>query len=222
MDEHPNLDRALILDWRSSERMRVVSTLDDRISGLLRDVTGKIDEFTIAETLRLGRTHNEKIAPVVEKWLQDQYQELQLNIEKSADASEEAISDSGNQYLWSWEEIAGVAAGSFLTVAPMAAVPMAAGLATVTTTTLFLFTTSAVSIPILTAIIAGSVATGIGGHKIRSWTIERLKRRYRRQVEQEIRNKVFGDPANETSPSLMRFFLKEIDLATKRRLEAHR
>lgn len=222
MDDLPNLDRALILDWRSSERMRVVRTLEDRISGLLQDVTGKIDEFTITEILWLSRTHNEKIAPLVEKWLHGQYQELQLSLEKSADTSEEAIRDSDSQYIWSWEEIAGVAAGSILTVAPMAAVPMAAGLATVTTTTLFLFTTSAVSIPILTAIIAGSVATGIGGHKIRSWTIERLKGRYRRQVEKEIRNRVFGDPDNETSSSLTRFFLKEIDLATKSRLEAHK
>jgi hypothetical protein len=98
-------------------------------------------------------------------------------------------------------------------------VPFVTSIATVSTTSFLLFTTSAVSIRILTAVVGGAVAAGVSGETIRRYANSWVADGYRDQIRQEIWNKSVGDPDNLEAESVCRRLLTEIDMIALKRLD---
>lgn len=223
MEKVSTLERAAILNWREQERFAVKRTIEQRLPELNEKVGILIDEMSSTDLMRLRAFHNRKIAPLVEAWLRDEYDDLRQSLQASAIESEAELGNGATNYAWTWDEALSAGVGTLMTtVAPVAFVPLAASFATVATTSLFVFSTSVVSIPILSAIVAGAVVTGLGGNRIRVRAFARRTKRYRTEVRQEIVQKALGDPKNPVAPSLCGRLQAEIDAVTAERLEQHK
>ena len=219
MDTKSELNRAEILDWRNNERLDLVKEIKARVPDINAKIDTLIDDMSIWDTVRRSQFHNSTIAPAVESWLQDVMLEFRRDIETSAIDSERDLGHDPEFHTWSWNEISSAGAASVLTLAPLAVVPFAASIATVTGTSLFVFTTSTISLPILSGVIGGTLIAGAAGEKFRRNVFNKMSTNYRKQVKQNILNKVVGDPKNLEAPSVCRSLLVNIDMIALKRLE---
>ncbi len=221
--KNPNVqvDRAEILDWREQERKALCAQLEDRLPELDALIDEPINEMTLWNAVWRTSFHDEQIAPKVEEWLLALYEEFHRDISESAFESEKSISGETSDQAWSWGEIATMGAATAVSIAPLAAIPFVAGIATVTTS-FVVFSTSVVSIPILSAVVGGLVLSGIGGHQVREKTFEYFVENYREQTKAEARAKVVGKTGADNEDSLRNRLLNEVDLITISRLDHHK
>ncbi len=216
------VDRAEILEWRERERKVLCDRIEQRLPELEALITEQADEMTMWNVVWRSSFHDEQVAPKVEEWLRALYDELRSDIEDSAIESERLINPGDTDQAWSWGEIAAAGAAAAVSVAPLAALPFVAGIATVTTTSFFVFSTSVVSIPVLTAVVGGLAVSGYGGHKIREKTFDYFVGNYRKQTVLEARAKVIGETGADDEDTLQNRLLNEIDLIAISRLEHHK
>ena len=113
--------------------------------------------------------------------------------------------------------IAGAGVGAMMTAAPVVAAPFAAGLAIVTSG--FIFTTSAVSVPVLSGLIAAGAIVSFGGRTVLDRGIGHIKERYRKQISEELERRVLSADPDSKIRSLFRVLADEIDAAAQVRLE---
>ncbi len=219
MDTKLELNRAEILDWRNNERLDLVQEIKARMPDIDAKIDALIDDMSIWDTIRRSQFHNSTVAPAVESWLQDVMVEFRRDIETSAKESERDLGHDPEFHNWSWNEIGGAGAASLLTLAPLAVVPFAASIATVTVPSLFVFSTSAISLPILSGVIGGTLIAGAAGEKFRRNVFNKISANYRKQVKQNILNKALGDPENLEAHSVCRSLLVNIDVIALKRLE---
>ncbi len=215
------LFRAEILDWRDNERRETSHNIRERLQELDVLIDAKIEEMRFWDSINRSAFHNRTVAPAVEEWLRAVYEEFHRDIEQSALKSEKEIVGESSDHSWSLSEIAVAGAATAASLAPLAAIPYAVGLATVTSTSFFVFTTSAISIPILTAIVGGLVVTGIGTQTLRQKTFDYFAEKYRTQAKHEARTKVVGESGANEEDTLLNRLLNEIDLVAISRMEAH-
>lgn len=166
--------------------------------------------------------HDREIAPMVEAWMRTAFESLRQDMTASAGALDETLRAQSAQGTWSWEEIATAGATAAVSVAPFAILPFAGSLATVTATSFFVFTTSAVSIPILTAVLGMVAVGGIVSTEFRNRQIAALRKRYLGQVVSAARSRILGPEAGNAAASLRGLLLGEVDRLTRARLEATR
>ncbi len=219
MNTVSELDRALILDWRDKARLDLVRSIEARVSAFEPEIDRLAEGMTGAAILRRSRFHNKHVAPVVEEWLQALMAEFRPELETSAGDSEQALGHAADVHALSLGEALGAGAAVALTLAPLGAVPLALSIATVTTTSFFVFTTSVISVPVLSAFAGVAALAGAGGNQIGRHTVGRIRRRYSAQVKENLRIKAIGDPADPAAPSVCRTLLAGIDVIANKRLE---
>ena len=219
MSTSSELDRALILDWRDKARLDLVRSLNARVSGFDSEIDALVEGMTGMDTVRRSRFHNKYVAPVVEEWLRELMDEFRQEIETSAGNSEVALGHDADAHSLSLGEVLGSGATVALTLAPLGVVPFAAGIATVTTTSFLVFSTSAISLPILSVVVGGALLAGAGGDRVRRRVFGKIRRTYGAQVKRNVRIKAIGDPANPGAPSVCRNLLAGIDVIANKRLE---
>jgi uncharacterized membrane-anchored protein len=212
-------DRAEVLDWRNTERLTVVHGIKSRLPDIDVKINELIEKMSTWDTVRRTRFHDREIAPIVEEWLQQLLTDFKQGIEESAAQSEQALGNNPKDYSWSWGEVATAGAATAATLAPLAVLPFATSIATFSATSFLLITTSAVSIPVLTVVVGGALAAGVGGEKLRRYAFSRITSGYRKQVRDEIWKKAMGDTKNLEAPSACRALLAEIDMIALKRLE---
>lgn len=219
LDEKFELDRAEVLDWRNSERLKLVRAIELRVPDIHTKIDALVDGMSTRNAISRTNFHDREIAPVVENWLQDLMSEFQQGIENSAVESERALGNDVEDRAWSWADVATIGGGAAVTLAPLAAIPLVTSVATVTTTSFFVFTTSALSFPILAVGVGGLIVAGLGSNKVRQFAFNKFKDRYRKQIKQELFHKAVGNPKKLEAPSVCRTLLAEIDMIAKKRLE---
>ncbi len=201
-----------IMNWRDEQRARVTSTLEDRLHGLLSQTDGLIRDMPVRSMLRPTPFHDRMIAPVVEEWIARQRDLLRLDLESSAKACEEMLGTVRSEDLgWTWAEASTTVAGVALTVGTLVAIPFLGVAAVATTTSFLVFTTAAVSLPVLLGGTAAIAAASLGGYSFRGHAINTFRKRYRQQIRDKIYKQVIGNPPVLDAPSLCRSLCAEID-----------
>lgn len=198
-------------------RATVRARLEDRLPGLRERLRDSVNAMSIWDLVRLRRFHDSKIAPIVEGWINEQAASIGKDIAESLDASLVEIEGETLVHGWTAREILITAAAGLFTVAPAGAIPLA-GLAVTTGTSLFVFTTSAVSIPVLTGVLAIAVGTATVSGSLRRRAEDWRRERYRREVLAEIEARVCG-PAAPGRPSLRDRLLGMVDAIARERLD---
>ncbi|WP_133170026.1 hypothetical protein [Shimia abyssi] len=199
------------MDWRDDERLRVVEHFADKLHELNQLIDTALRQMTLKDWLWRSSYHDEHVAPIVEDWMKRHYSQLRENYEASAKHLEDQLVQQSADHSWSMGEIASAGVTAAVSVAPLAVIPFVAGLATVTTTTLLVFTTSAISLPALALLGGGLAIATFGSSSFRNQQLENLTCMYIEQVQSEARNKIIGDVADPDTPSVQRCLLAEID-----------
>lgn len=212
--------RAEILEWRERERKKLCDLIDERLSELDALIVEKIDQMGFMDTLNRTDFHDKEVAPAVEAWLRAQCEDLRRNIEESAVQLKKLVTGEHADHSWGVDEIVGKGLATAAILVPIATIPFAVTLATVTTTSFFVFTTSAVSIPILTAVVAGLTVTGGGTVVVQQKVFGYFNDKYRQQALAEARAKVIGTTGADNELSLRNLLSNEIDKIAISRLEA--
>lgn len=214
-----DLIRSEILDWRDGERLKIVDHLAQHLPALNKRIECAVNEMGVSDWVWRSSFHDEKVAPFVEEWMQSHYGTLRKNCEDSVRTLEEQVAKNTTDHSWSVGEIANAGVTAVASVAPLAIIPAVAGFATVTTTSLFVFTTSAISLPALALAATGLAAVTFGSSEFRN---RQINNHYQQQVERvqlEARRKIIGDPDNPDEPSMQRQLLAEIDQIAFQKME---
>lgn len=208
---HSDIIRSEILDWRDGERLKVVDHLAQQLPTLKEQIERAVNKMGVSDWVWRSSFHDEKIAPFVEEWMQSHYLTLQKSYADSVRTLETQLAKDTTDHSWSVGEIANAGVTAVASVAPLAVIPAVAGFATVTTTTLFVFTTSAISLPALALAATGLAAVTFGSSEFRNRQINNLYQQQVERVQLEARRKIIGDPDNPDEPSMQRQLLAEID-----------
>ncbi len=211
--------RSEILEWRESERKDLFDKLKLGLPDLDALIIKQIDSMGFKDAFLRSEFHDREVAPEVENWLRQQFDELHRNIKDSAIKSEKIITGKSNDNSLKDIEFASMGLSVVGTLAPIAAIPAAVSIATVTTTSFFVFTTSAVSIPILLTALAGLLVSGVTANEIRRSTFKHFQKKYCEQTISEARTRVFKPLEAKDTSCLWTVLSNEIDIITLKRLE---
>ena len=215
-----NLTRSEVMDWRNAERLRIVETLTEQLPALQARIGEVLDTATVWK-IALPRDLRDKIiGPMVQDWISRQKTRLRSDIALSAAENDRQTAQLRTKAQFSWEDLLATGAGTIMTVAPVAAVPFVVTMATVTTTSLFVFSTAAVSVPVLSVFLVGGLALSLGGYNLRRSQVQKWRTRFRQNIFTEVFNQIIGDPVNPASPSLCRNLLAEVDKVARLRMES--
>lgn len=211
--------RAEVLDWRDAERLKIAKQTRRHYLGLDARIADRLKDIATRDLLTPQRIYRRDIQPMIATWIVEQDMKLRKIVNLSSTKSEQMLRTDALQNDLSWTDIAGVGAGAALTFAPIAAVPFVAGLATVTTTSFFVMTTSAISLPILAAALVGGGVAAYCGSSVLVSAMDRRRHKIIVRFQTVAANLVIGDPAKPFQPSLLRNILADIDRVARQRME---
>lgn len=200
----------------------MVQQFEQAIPELIENVEETIEGIGIKEAMQRKQFHDSKIAPKVEKWFEDQTEIFVKRLAKSVDNASKKLTSKPEEHSWSWTEIAGAGAVVAASAAPVAVIPLAASFATVTTTSFVVFTSSAVSLPLLGAGLLGVGAVALGGQKFRQKAADKFRDLYREKIVGKIKMQALGDPLKGRKESLCGELLQTIDRIAKAELEQYK
>ncbi len=225
-----------VFNWREKTRQQIIECLEKRLEKKAIDIdeliSKKFLELSTLEKIKvvvgpLGGSrfqkeatefHDEKVAPEINKWLNETYKDLCQDIPEKPDSNSINNTHGPDRFAQNWNAILQAGGGTLSVIGAISALPAGISVGVTTTTTLFIFTTSVVSIPIIAvAASSAALATYFGITKFdRAVTTEELTSVYRNQVVSALREKVLGteylymNPSDENNPELPE---KEMSLA---------
>lgn len=213
-----NLDRSEIIEWRNAERAKIISSVGKRFAGLEARLSEEIAELGTAQ-LMLPKAFSRRIEKVISDWIEQQNEIIRRQLKLSAQ-TDMALHhhDQIQPYGQSPLDVLEFGAGAVLGVAPLAVVPVAATLVTVTTGTAFL-ATSTISIPATAALTAGAVVVTGTGVVLRKRGSNKRRIKLQAYWLDRARRMVL-DRKNRKSPSLLSRLLNDVNEATSLRMEA--
>lgn len=208
-----HLVKSEIIDWRNIERQTITKVLAkdlDKIKMLVRDT---IDGMSLLDFRKTAAFHDKNLAPLVESWATYQVKSLHRKLEITQHSSHEIQKTTSGSYQWSGSDLKDTAKAASIALTPIAAIaPFATSLATITTSSFLIFTTSVISIPILVSIIGLASLGGLGLTKFKANSmLEKTKTRYFNQIANEIDIRVLGNPKSGNHQSLLDYLLALID-----------
>ncbi len=232
------IKRDSVFEWREKKRQKIIERLEKKLEKKAIEIDNKIstefnelpllNQFKVVFGFQEAATefHDEKVAPVINKWLIETYNSL------CQDIPEKPVSDCINnthgpdRFAQNWNAILQAGGGTLSVIGAISALPAGLSVGVTTTTTLFIFTTTVVSFPIIAAAASSAaLAAYFGLKKIDgAITIGKLTSEYRKQVVSALREKVLGTeylymmPSDENNPklpenemSLAQILLLEVD-----------
>lgn len=211
--------RAEILDWRSAERARIASLTRKYFDGLVAQIQ-EAAETAPRKNIISGRHFIKRtIHPIVRRWIETQEPKLRQKIANSADRSQHQIELKPASADAEWGSVAGIAAGAGLILAPLAMVPFVGTIASVTTTSFLVISTSAISLPILGGIALVGGASALSGGTL----LYRYERKHRDKLAKAAltiaEHAVLGAGIPGKDVSLLGNLTHLVDAIAKERLE---
>ncbi len=227
-----------VFEWRERTRQQIIECLEKKLEKkaieIDKQISRKFDELNTFQKFKVGagfqkeatEFHDEKVAPVINKWLIKTYNNL------CQDIPEKPVSDCINnthgpdKFAQNWNAILQAGGCTLSVIGAISALPAGLSVGITTTTTLFIFTTTVVSLPIIAAASsAAALVAYFGIKKIDgAIAIDKLTSEYRKQVVSALREKVLGTeylymmPSDENNPelpenemSLAQILLLEVD-----------
>ncbi|PWE48707.1 hypothetical protein DEM26_16535 [Thioclava sp. NG1] len=194
--------RIQLLDWRDDELIAITNQLEDAFPSLVSSIESHIAKMSAIRVTRAQLRAKTLAKELIEPWAEEQCREALARAEESISTLVGELdlkTDLGDHFHAALPALLGV--GTL--TASVASLPAVVSFATVTTSTLVFFSTSAVSVPLL---LAGGVAlTGLSlaGMKGVDYALDKSRARLALRIINLANTAVFGAGLPANSPSLI-------------------
>lgn len=223
------------LDLRDEQRRWVRDEIGEFVEGLCLRVNARIDEMSKWDLVKsrlptpsrsrdegdgdADSFHTSDIAPIIEAAFGQQMRRICSRLQEQA-MEDIRLHTPEIEDDVDLEELLGLASGMVLSVAPFAALPFIVGAALTTTTTLFVVSTTTVSVPVIAIGAAGVAAASVAGFKLKGMAFEKIRDRYKTRVRRMIEARAMEDPKRREAQTLLSWANDLIDGIALMRPEA--
>lgn len=185
--------RIELIDWRDSAMASVTEQLENAFPTLIAAIEDRVRDLTTFQVAKAHADPRSLTQEMLRTWADEQSQIAFARAETELDALISNLKSEGN--LGAVATALPAVAGVGMLAASVLALPALVTYATVTTTSFLVFSTSAVSIPVLLVGGTGLALLSLTGSKIVADTAAKARAHLASRVEAYARSAVFGTGA---------------------------
>ena len=183
------------LSWRDAQMAAISGQLEDAFPTLLNELDKLTETESLASvvvaTARIEAAARETIKTWSDEQMRIALERAKADLDNTLSSFQTDLEVRSN----SWDSLQTflpAAAGIGLLAGSVAAIPTVISFATITTTSLFFFTTATVSVPLLALGGAGLAAASFVGSSALTRAATRARASLRRRLREEAARKIFG------------------------------
>lgn len=183
------------LEWRDTQMTAISLQLEEAFPALLDDLTGQVASASIVNLVRSTITLKSSSEAIIKRWGEDQLRLALIRAEAELDQVFLQLPGSVNLDSDVWEQVnkaLPAIAGVGLIGASLAAIPTVISFATVSTSVLAFWGTSAISWPLFAVGAAGIGFATLTGSQSLKFAEEKARKRLCSRVHREAGRQVFG------------------------------